>query len=98
MPRAFILVLDSVGIGGAPDAARYGDAGADTVGHIAEACWRGRGDQAGLREGPLRLRNLCALGLVEACLIATGRLPPGLSAMGLPQARYGSAVEISRGK
>jgi phosphopentomutase len=98
MPRAFILVLDSVGIGGAPDAARYGDAGADTVGHIAEACWRGRGDQAGLREGPLRLPNLCALGLGEACRIATGRVPPGLAPERPPRARYGSAVEISRGK
>ena len=43
MPRALIIVLDSVGIGGAEDAAAYGDAGADTVGHIAEACARGRG-------------------------------------------------------
>ena len=31
MPRAILLVLDSVGIGGAPDAAAYGDDGADTV-------------------------------------------------------------------
>ncbi|MGA8292241.1 MAG: phosphopentomutase, partial [Rhodoplanes sp.] len=49
MPRAFILVLDSVGVGGAPDAGQYGDAGADTVGHIAEACARGEGDRPGLR-------------------------------------------------
>ena len=41
MSRAFILVLDSVGIGAAPDAALYGDAGADTLGHIAQACARG---------------------------------------------------------
>lgn len=32
--RALLLVLDSVGIGGAPDAAAYGDEGADTLGHI----------------------------------------------------------------
>ena len=32
--RALLLVLDSVGCGEAPDADRYGDAGADTLGHI----------------------------------------------------------------
>ncbi|CAN5388958.1 phosphopentomutase [soil metagenome] len=32
--RALLLVLDSVGVGGAPDAEAYGDAGADTLGHI----------------------------------------------------------------
>ncbi|MFB6350691.1 MAG: phosphopentomutase, partial [Bradymonadaceae bacterium] len=35
--RAVFLVLDSVGIGEAPDAADFGDVGADTVGHIAES-------------------------------------------------------------
>jgi phosphopentomutase len=34
MKRALLLVLDSVGCGHAPDAAAYGDAGADTLGHI----------------------------------------------------------------
>jgi phosphopentomutase len=34
--RALLLVLDSVGIGGAPDADKYGDAGANTLGHILE--------------------------------------------------------------
>src|SRR4051794_6806306 len=32
--RALLLILDSVGCGGAPDAAAYGDAGADTLGHL----------------------------------------------------------------
>jgi phosphopentomutase len=32
--RALLIVLDSVGVGGAPDAAKYGDRGADTLGHI----------------------------------------------------------------
>lgn len=32
--RAVLLVLDSVGIGGAPDAHEFGDDGADTLGHI----------------------------------------------------------------
>ncbi len=34
--RVFIIVMDSVGIGEAPDAEKYGDKGADTFGHIAE--------------------------------------------------------------
>ena len=62
MSRAFILVLDSVGIGSAPDADRH-DAGADTLGHIAQACREGHGDRTGLRAGPLRLPNLARLGL-----------------------------------
>ncbi|MGM8366692.1 phosphopentomutase [Virgibacillus sp. W0181] len=38
--RAFVIVLDSVGIGQAPDAAEFGDEGADTLGHIAQ-CMNG---------------------------------------------------------
>ncbi|GHI01443.1 phosphopentomutase [Neobacillus kokaensis] len=34
--RIFIIVMDSVGIGEAPDADKFGDKGADTLGHIAE--------------------------------------------------------------
>lgn len=34
--RIFLIVMDSVGIGEAPDAEEFGDAGADTLGHIAE--------------------------------------------------------------
>ncbi|MGF6948557.1 phosphopentomutase [Neobacillus sp. B4I6] len=34
--RIFIIVMDSVGIGEAPDAEKFGDKGADTFGHIAE--------------------------------------------------------------
>src|SRR3954453_23724641 len=70
MARAFILVLDSVGIGSAPDAELYGDAGADTVCHIAEACARGEANRDGLRSGPLHLPNLVRLGLGIACQIA----------------------------
>jgi phosphopentomutase len=35
--RVVLLILDSVGIGGMPDAADWGDAGADTLGHILAA-------------------------------------------------------------
>ena len=37
MPRAFLLILDSFGIGGAPDAPSFGDEGANTLQHICEA-------------------------------------------------------------
>ncbi|GBU16185.1 MULTISPECIES: phosphopentomutase [Methylobacterium] len=99
MVRALLIVLDSVGIGGAPDAARYGDAGADTVGHIAARCAEGRGDREGLRRGPLRLPNLAALGLGLAAQGATGRIPPGLEPPESgPRGSHGHAVETAAGK
>jgi phosphopentomutase len=49
--RAVILVVDSCGVGAAPDAADYGDEGADTVGHTAAAV------------GGLDLPNFAAAGL-----------------------------------
>jgi phosphopentomutase len=51
MKRAIIIVLDSVGVGAMPDAADWGDAGADTLGHTAAAA------------GGLDLPGLQALGL-----------------------------------
>lgn len=98
MPRAIVLVLDSVGIGPAPDSAAYGDDGADTVGHIAEVCAHGGGEIEGVRSGPLSLPNLVAMGLGEACRLATGRVPPGLRGRLCPVGAYGFAVEQSRGK
>ncbi|HVX91703.1 MAG TPA: phosphopentomutase [Xanthobacteraceae bacterium] len=98
MARVFLLVLDSVGIGAAPDAARYGDEGADTVGHIAEACARGDADCSAGRAGRLRLPHLVRLGLGEACRMATGRVPPGLETGHPLLGRYGCAREISKGK
>ena len=59
MSRAIWLVLDSLGVGGAPDADAYGDLGADTFGHIASAC-------ASASRGPLRLPTLTRLGLPQA--------------------------------
>ncbi len=35
--RVFVIVIDSLGVGGASDAESYGDLGADTLGHIAES-------------------------------------------------------------
>jgi len=51
--RALLLILDSVGIGGAPDAAEYGDEGANTLRHILE------------QTPDLQLPNLASLGLGE---------------------------------
>jgi phosphopentomutase len=61
MRRAILLILDSVGIGSAPDASAYGDEGADTIGHIAEFCARRQADREGVRAGPLALPNLVQL-------------------------------------
>jgi phosphopentomutase len=94
--RAIILVMDSVGIGSAPDASAYGDAGADTVGHIAQACARGAADSAA-REGLLHVPNLARLGLGEACRLASGQVPPGLATRQM-EGRHGCAAEVSKGK
>lgn len=49
--RIHLIVLDSVGIGEAPDAADFDDVGSDTLGHIAREC------------GGLNMPNMAALGL-----------------------------------
>ncbi len=51
MKRAIVIVLDSVGVGEMPDAAKFADAGADTLGHLVE------------KFGGLKLPNLEKLGL-----------------------------------
>ncbi len=88
MPRAFLIVIDSVGIGGAPDADQFfngdvPDTGANTVGHIA--------DSAGLN-----VPVLDALGLGAAVRLASGFDAPGLGAV--PTGAWGAATEVSRGK
>lgn len=88
MSRAFLVVMDSVGIGGAPDAARFfndgrPDTGANTTFHIAQT----RG---------LRVPHLDALGLGAAIRLASGQDTPGLGAV--PQGLWGAATEISPGK
>jgi phosphopentomutase len=68
LQRAIILVADGVGCGGAPDAAEYGDAGADTLGNLARAV------------GGLALPNLGALGLGHLTEIAG--VPPAAAPQG----------------
>ena len=88
MPRAFLIVIDSVGIGGAPDADQFfngdvPDTGANTVGHIAQS--------AGL-DVPV----MDALGLGAAVKLASGLEAPGLGAT--PTGAWGAATEVSPGK
>ena len=99
MPRAFLVVMDSVGCGGAPDAADFfndglPDTGANTLGHIAEACAHGRAEDG--RSGPLRMPHLDALGLGAVVRSASGARAEGLDA--LPEGLWGAAQEISAGK
>jgi phosphopentomutase len=96
--RAFLIVMDSVGIGGAPDAAEFGDplasdAGANTLGHIAAACAAGQADDG--RKGPMHLPHLAGLGLGQAITLASGAVT-GLDRV--PTGRWGAATEVSRGK
>jgi len=70
MARAFVLVMDSFGIGAAPDAAKFGDAGADTWGSIKKA------------HAPA-VPNLVRLGLDAAHARATGQTYLGPAPEGL---------------
>lgn len=96
MPRAIILVMDSLGIGAAPDAATYGDAGANTLGHIAATCASGAADER-RADGPLRIPNLVSLGLGEAAKLASVEFPSGFGCEA-PTGLYGACAEKSRGK
>jgi phosphopentomutase len=81
--------MDSFGLGATPDAARFGDDGADTLGHIAEARYNtGR---------PLAVPNLARFGLGLAAQLVHGHVAPGLSADEVTGI-YGAAREVSRGK
>ncbi len=99
MARAFLVVMDSVGIGGAPDADQFfngdvPDTGANTLAHIAAACATGKADDG--RSGPLHMPHLDALGLGAAVQLASGREAPGLAAE--PAGLWGAATEVSPGK
>ena len=94
MTRAFLIVMDSVGCGGAPDAAAFGDEGSNTLAHLAKACAVGRADTG--RAGPLHLPVLDGLGLGAAIRLASGADTPGLGAV--PTGRWGAATEVSNGK
>ncbi|PZO65941.1 MAG: phosphopentomutase [Paracoccus denitrificans] len=89
MARAFLIVMDSVGIGGAPDAGNFfsggvPDTGANTLAHIARAV------------GGLSMPNLDRLGLGAAVSLASGEKVVGLDAT--PEGLWGAATEASAGK
>ncbi|MDP2367657.1 MAG: phosphopentomutase, partial [Rhodoferax sp.] len=90
MSRAFILLLDSLGLGATPDAARFGDIGANTLGHIA--AW------AAEQGTPLQLPNLERLGLGAAAASASGDWPAGFRQRDGFTGVYGAARERSTGK
>ncbi|UWR18565.1 phosphopentomutase [Sulfitobacter pontiacus] len=99
MARAFLVVMDSVGIGGAPDAdtffnGRVPDTGANTLGHIAQACAEGRAEDG--RSGPLNVPHMASLGLGPAIELASGLHIASLD--GTVSGTWGAATENSRGK
>ena len=97
MKRVFIMMLDSFGIGYAEDADKFGDKGADTLGHIAQWCAAGKADEKG-RAGKLKLPNLEKLGLGLAAQQSSGNLPAGFEANPDLIGGYVFAKEISSGK
>lgn len=89
MSRAIILMMDSFGIGGAKDAARFNNQGANTLGHIAQY------------NGGLKLPNLHHLGLSDAAFGASGQYPAiGAQRESILQFghKYGHMSEISQDK
>jgi phosphopentomutase len=85
--RVFLIILDSVGIGSAPDADAYGDSGAATLQHTAQAV------------GGLRLPGLEKLGLANILSLLPDQGPiTGIQAVPHPQAGWGAMRERSEGK
>jgi len=97
MPRAIVLMMDSLGIGASADAHKFGDEGADTFGHIAKSCAEGDVEIDGEVRSGLELPNLCGLGLAHAAAASQGSWPTGLPCVE-PQGAWGYAVEQSAGK
>lgn len=88
MPRVIILMMDSFGIGGAPDAKKFGDDGADTFGHIVD------------NVPDLKIPNLVKLGLLKAANEASNKQRK-LSLDGAKinlSAAYGHCCELSKAK
>jgi phosphopentomutase len=90
MSRAFILLLDSFGLGALPDADKYGDAGANTLGHIAQ--WAAEFGK------PMDLPHLESIGLGAAAHKASGAWPQGFGKREGFSGAWGVAREQSTGK
>ena len=82
MKRAIIIVLDSVGIGEMPDAAKYGDEGSNTLVNINKA------------RPEMDLKNLCNLGLGNI----DGKEIEILGKVDSPSGCFGKMAEASNGK
>jgi phosphopentomutase len=90
MSRAFILLLDSFGLGATPDASKYGDQACNTFGHIAK--WAAN-------EGkPMSLPTMEGLGLAAAAHTASGEWAAGFAKRDGFTGAYGAAREQSTGK
>lgn len=83
--RVILVVLDSLGIGAARDAARFGDERANTLRHIGEWCAK--------NNKPFRLPHLSAWGLER---LSPGT--PGLDRVAQPKAALATLEELSPGK
>ena len=93
MGKAILIVLDSLGVGGAPDACLYNDEGSNTFGSIALACSNGDADIG--RKGVLKVPNLESLGIYSAARLSTGlTLPNTDNTVG----SYAVAIQRSKGK
>ncbi len=90
MSRAFILLLDSFGLGATPDAAKFGDVGTNTFGHIAS--W------AAAQGTPMQLPHLERLGLGAAAHLASGEWAEGFVLRDGFSGAFGAARERSTGK
>ncbi|MEJ6472989.1 phosphopentomutase [Pseudoalteromonas piscicida] len=90
MARAIILMADSLGIGAAPDAEKFGDVGANTLAHLLQAYKEEKGQA-------LDLPNLSKLGLIAACE-AAGKETCAVAQNIAPSAAWGYAKELSSGK
>ena len=93
--RGIWIVMDAVGIGGAPDANLFGDLGADTFGNIVKACATGMANVG--RQGNLDIPNLACLGIYAAHEEANSN-KENLTTIKSKNQSYAAATEISRGK
>ncbi|WWP02045.1 MAG: phosphopentomutase [Candidatus Dasytiphilus stammeri] len=95
--RVFLLVLDSLGIGSTEDARKFGDEGANTLGHIAEFCFKNKANST-IRQGPLKIPHLITLGLGQSAAQSTGKYPLGIKENNNLIGAYAYASPISSGK
>ncbi|GEK34448.1 phosphopentomutase [Kurthia sibirica] len=84
--RIHLIVMDSVGIGEAPDAQQFNDVGADTLGHIAE------------KMNGLTMPNMAKFGYSNIRQLIGKEPLQGIPTVAQPTAYYGRMEEASVGK